>query len=149
MENEFTPIATQEDLDAAINEALKPYADYDAQKNRADTAEGKLLRYRIAHESGLAYELAERLQGKDEKELREDAKALAGLRVLLYTSANRAGSLVSTILPALFFLNHVYSFGIDMAKVFSGKDSETAEEIGMFQHVKFMVWKAFSFPICF
>lgn len=79
MENEFTPITTQEDLDAAINEALKPYADYDAQKNRADTAEGKLLRYRIAHESGLAYELAERLQGKDEKELREDAKTLAGL----------------------------------------------------------------------
>lgn len=25
----------------------------------------------------------------------------------------------------------------------------TAEEVGMFQHVKFMVWKAFSFPICF
>lgn len=35
---------------------------------------------------------------------------------------------------------HVYSFGIDLTKVFSDKDSETAEETGMFQHVKFKIW---------
>lgn len=35
---------------------------------------------------------------------------------------------------------HVYSFGIDLTKVFSDKDSETAEETGMFKHVKFKLW---------
>lgn len=37
---------------------------------------------------------------------------------------------------------HVYSFGIDLTKVFSDKDSETAEETGMFKHVKFKVYNA-------
>lgn len=36
--------------------------------------------------------------------------------------------------------SHVYSFGIDLTKVFSDKDSETAEETGMFKHVKFKIW---------
>lgn len=35
---------------------------------------------------------------------------------------------------------HVYSFGIDLTKVFSDKDSETAEGTGMFKHVKFKIW---------
>lgn len=35
---------------------------------------------------------------------------------------------------------HVYSFGIDLTKVFSDKDSETAETTGMFKHVKFKLW---------
>ncbi len=35
---------------------------------------------------------------------------------------------------------HVYSFGIDLTKVFSDKDSETAEETGLFKHVKFKIW---------
>lgn len=35
---------------------------------------------------------------------------------------------------------HVYSFGIDLTKVFSDKDSETAEETNMFKHVKFKIW---------
>ncbi len=35
---------------------------------------------------------------------------------------------------------HVYSFGIDLTKVFSDKDSETAEETGKFKHVKFKIW---------
>lgn len=34
---------------------------------------------------------------------------------------------------------HVYSFGIDLTKVFSDKDSETAEDTGMFKHVKFKI----------
>lgn len=78
-ENEFTPITTQEELDDRINEALKPYADYDDQRARADAAEAKLLRHRIAHEFGLPFDLAERLQGKDEAELRADAKTLSGM----------------------------------------------------------------------
>ena len=35
---------------------------------------------------------------------------------------------------------HVYSFGIDITKLFSDKDSETAEETGMFKHVKFKIY---------
>lgn len=34
---------------------------------------------------------------------------------------------------------HVYSFGIDLTKVFSDKDSETAEDTRMFKHVKFKI----------
>ena len=35
---------------------------------------------------------------------------------------------------------HVYSFGIDITKLFSDKDSGTAEETGMFKHVKFKIY---------
>ena len=35
---------------------------------------------------------------------------------------------------------HVYSFGIDITKLFSDKDSETAEETGTFKHVKFKIY---------
>lgn len=37
---------------------------------------------------------------------------------------------------------HVYSFGIDITKLFSDIDSQTAEDSEMFQHVKFKVWNA-------
>ena len=37
---------------------------------------------------------------------------------------------------------HVYSFGIDITKLFSDIDSETAEETDMFKHVKFKIWNA-------
>lgn len=45
--------------------------------NRAKTAEGDLLKSRIAHESGVPYELASRLVGSNEEELRADAEKLA------------------------------------------------------------------------
>ena len=35
---------------------------------------------------------------------------------------------------------HVYSFGLDLTKLFSDVDSETAEDTDMFKHVKFKVW---------
>lgn len=35
---------------------------------------------------------------------------------------------------------HVFSFGIDLTKVFSDKDSETASQTGMFKHVKFKIY---------
>ena len=35
---------------------------------------------------------------------------------------------------------HVYSFGIDLTKVFSDKDGEAAQSAGMFGHVKFRLW---------
>ncbi len=34
---------------------------------------------------------------------------------------------------------HVYSFGIDLTKAFSDKDAATAEEAGMYDHVKFKI----------
>lgn len=37
---------------------------------------------------------------------------------------------------------HVYTYGIDLTKLFSDVDSETAEDTGMFKHVKFKVWNA-------
>ncbi len=35
---------------------------------------------------------------------------------------------------------HVFTFGIDLTKLFSDVDSETAEEQRMFDHVKFKIW---------
>jgi hypothetical protein len=48
-------------------------------KSRAETAEAKLLRYKVAAEKQLPPELAERLQGKDEAELGDDADRLLAL----------------------------------------------------------------------
>lgn len=44
---------------------------------RATAAEGKLLKNRIANESGVPYELADRLVGNNEEELKADAEKLA------------------------------------------------------------------------
>ena len=35
---------------------------------------------------------------------------------------------------------HVYTFGLNLTKLFSDLDSETAEETGMFKHVKFKIY---------
>lgn len=35
---------------------------------------------------------------------------------------------------------HVYTFGLNLTKLFSDVDSETAEETGMFKHVKFKIY---------
>lgn len=35
---------------------------------------------------------------------------------------------------------HVYSFGMDLSKLFSDTDPETAEETGMYDHVKFKIY---------
>lgn len=44
---------------------------------KTTAAELGALRQRIAHETGLPFELADRLQGADEKAIRADAEALA------------------------------------------------------------------------
>ena len=49
--------------------------------NRATTAEGDLLKSRIAYESGVPYELAGRLVGSNEEELKADAEKLASFLV--------------------------------------------------------------------
>ena len=45
---------------------------------RATSAERAVLKTRIAHEAGLPFELAERLTGETEDDLRADAKTLSG-----------------------------------------------------------------------
>lgn len=91
MAEAFTPITTQEAFEAAIADRLAPYADYDTLKTQnADYArqvnelngkvkglETSALRSRIAHEEGIPYELAQRLTGSTEAEIRKDAQAFA------------------------------------------------------------------------
>lgn len=88
--DEFTPITTQEQLDAW---AAGHYGDYDQMKSQREEdgktiadLQAKVARYerdalksRIAREAGLRPELAGRLTGETEKELRADAKALFDL----------------------------------------------------------------------
>lgn len=105
---EFTPINTQEEFDAAIaarlnrerEKAVKPYADYQQIKDdlsAANTSLGEkdatiadlnaqlksarsdLAKTRIALEKHLPLELAERLRGETEDEMRSDADSLSQL----------------------------------------------------------------------
>ena len=102
---DFVPINTKEEWEAAIA-PLKEKADkYDelAGKKldkqvealqqqltakeqavteltaRAETAEGAVLRMKVAHANNLPYEMAERLKGGTEEEMAADAKELAKL----------------------------------------------------------------------
>lgn len=104
--SEFTPINTQEEFDAAIGERLKrerknvaaQYADYEDLKQKVtgyETQIGDLtkerdalqqqvkghetnsVKMRIAHETGIPYEMAMRLNGETEKDIRADAEAMA------------------------------------------------------------------------
>lgn len=120
--DEFTPITTQEQLNAVIGERLKrereatakKYGDYDALKQQSADYEKRLaelqkgleaagqkdaaqektiaqltqklqgheanaLKMRVAHEVGIPYELAERLCGQTETDVRKDAEGLAKL----------------------------------------------------------------------
>lgn len=97
-EKKFTPIETQEALDAAITERLEAarqeergkFADYEnlktqlatanetnaAQSERIKTLETNVMKNRIAAEVGLPSVLASRLAGEDEGALRKDAVEL-------------------------------------------------------------------------
>lgn len=105
---DFQPINTQEEFDAAIasrlsrerEKAVRPYADYDQIKNDLGTAQTTLAerdatiadltsqlqstrtdlaKTRIALQKELPAELAERLHGETEEELRQDADSLLKL----------------------------------------------------------------------
>lgn len=103
---EFTPITTQEDFDTAVSAAIEAakesvrneYSDYlspDAEKEKykgylkpEEAAEkdkkikgyeSQSLKMKIAHETGLPYELAGRLSGETEEDMRKDAQSLAKL----------------------------------------------------------------------
>lgn len=69
------------EMTKAADDAAKKYADYD--KRLADL-QGKLKGYetnsvkmRIAHETGIPYELAERLSGETEDDIRKDAESFS------------------------------------------------------------------------
>lgn len=100
---EFTPIETQEALDALLSaerDKFKGYISPEELKKQTGELSGQLaekdkkiaelesknkafelsaLKAKIARENGLRPELAERLTGEDEKALKADAKALAEL----------------------------------------------------------------------
>ena len=98
---DFKPIETQEAFDAAVADVKKQYEgwlspeDYNAktadlakQLNDSKTTiadltakakayESNSLKMRIAHENGIPYELAGKLSGETEEEIKKDAETLA------------------------------------------------------------------------
>ncbi len=98
---DFKPIETQEAFDAAVADVKKQYEgwlspeDYNAKTAdlanqleankttiadltaKAKAYESGALKMRIAHENGIPYELAGKLSGDTEEELKKDAEALA------------------------------------------------------------------------
>ncbi len=90
-----------EDATKALESINAKLADHDKVVSdltqRAQTAETKLLKGRIAHESGLPYELANRLMGSTEEELKQDAQALTAIikpsqTAPLHTAEHRGSS---------------------------------------------------------
>ena len=93
MAEAFEPITTQEAFDAAVEQRLAPYADYNEIKaqnenyagqivelnSRIQTYETDALKTRIAHEVGIPFDLAQRLTGSNEADIRKDAQALLKL----------------------------------------------------------------------
>ena len=98
---DFKPIETQEAFDAAVADVKKQYEgwlspeDYNAKTAdlanqleankttiadltaKAKAYESGALKMRIAHENGIPYELAGKLSGDTEEELKKDAETLA------------------------------------------------------------------------
>lgn len=103
---EFTPITTQEEFDAAIGKRLErerktiseQYGDYETLKTKVSDYEKQIgdltksrdalqtqvkgyetnsVKMRIAHETGIPFELAGRLSGETEEEIRKDAEAMS------------------------------------------------------------------------
>ena len=98
---DFKPIETQEAFDAAVADVKKQYEgwlspeDYNAKNAdlvkqleankttiadltaKAKAYESGALKMRIAHENGIPYELAGKLSGDTEEEIKKDAETLA------------------------------------------------------------------------
>lgn len=98
---DFKPIETQEAFDAAVADVKKQYEgwlspeDYNAKTadlakqleankttiadltTKAKAYESGALKMRIAHENGIPYELAGKLSGDTEEEIKKDAETLA------------------------------------------------------------------------
>lgn len=94
---DFTPISTQEEFDARVRELYGDVADLQGQittlTGERDTAnrtitqlqgqvhgyEVSAIKHRVALQKGIPAEMAERLTGETEKDIRKDADAMAGL----------------------------------------------------------------------
>lgn len=98
---DFKPIETQEAFDAAVADVKKQYEgwlspeDYNVKTSdlanqleankttiadltaKAKAYESGALKMRIAHENGIPYELAGKLSGETEEEIKKDAETLA------------------------------------------------------------------------
>lgn len=98
---DFKPIETQEAFDAAVADVKKQYEgwlspeDYNAKTSdltkqleankttiadltaKTQAYESGALKMRIAHENGIPYELAGKLSGDTEEEIKKDAETLA------------------------------------------------------------------------
>ena len=68
-----------EAVKAAENKAKEKDGTVSELTKRAETAEASLLKNKIAYENKLPLELAARLVGSNEEELKKDAETLAGL----------------------------------------------------------------------
>ena len=71
--------ASKKDLEAAAEKLKAHDKEVEDLKQRAAAAETTLLKSKIAHESGLPFELAGRLVGNTEEELKKDAEALTAI----------------------------------------------------------------------
>lgn len=106
-----------EDAKKSLETVNAKLADHDKVVSdlttRAQTAETKLLKGRIAHESGLPYELANRLVGSTEEELKEDAKSLTAIlkpaqaSAPLHTAEHRGSSAPATSKADAAMLNFI------------------------------------------
>lgn len=94
---EFTPINTQEDFDARVKELYGDVNDLQGQistlngqvttlTGERDTLQGKVkayetsaMRQRIAREKGIPAEMADRITGETEEDIRKDADVVVGL----------------------------------------------------------------------
>lgn len=84
------------DLTNAEKEKEKKYADYDKKLAEKDAKikgyESASVKTRIAHETGLPYELAGRLHGDNEDDIRKDAESLVKLIGNTHTSTPLANN---------------------------------------------------------
>ena len=109
MAEAFEPITTQEAFEAAVADRLAPYADYNDLKaqnealagqvaelnTRCQTYETDALKTRVAHEVGLPFDLAGRLTGSKEEDIRKDAQNLLQLTPTPAAAAKRPPGAVS------------------------------------------------------
>lgn len=77
------------------NEKLKGHDKIVSElTERAQKAETSLLKGKIAHDTGIPYELAGRLMGSNEEELKKDAETLASIIKPSYTAPLRTNDIV-------------------------------------------------------
>ena len=71
------------DLDSSYAKKAETYANYDKEKAELESKiakyESNSVKMRVAHETGLPFEMVDRLKGTNEEEIKKDAESLVGL----------------------------------------------------------------------